>query len=50
MSAGRLETVLEQHIAEDMHRYAVYPGHREGTRRLRAFIEYISERLDAQDR
>ena len=50
LDAGRLEAALEDHVAEQINLYAVYPGDAP-SRRVAAFIEFLASGLanDAMD-
>jgi DNA-binding transcriptional LysR family regulator len=44
---GRLRTVLNEWSAVDLSVYAVYPSRRHGVAKLRAFVDFLVEELNA---
>jgi len=45
LSAGVLRTVLSGHVSADTAIYAVYPHHRHQSPKVRAFVDFLTERL-----
>lgn len=46
---GRLVPVLEDFRPQPLTLSAVYPQHRQGSRPVQAFIEFLRERLDQRE-
>ncbi len=48
VAAGRIQAVLEGHVGQEVSIFAVFPHHRHQPAKVRAFVEFLVERLRSE--